>query len=445
MKNYKRKKKLNTGGDIGNAIGVASSTFLPGSAPVLGAAGRIFGSTVGRAFSSDPRDPKKITTATRGYKHGGKYKRHFKYPMGGHLPTAGEAPIGPDAVRYDGPRHEEGGIPIDGQGHPTSPDRAEAEVEGGETRQGDFIFSDELTVPGEDMTFAEAHEILLAEGAGEEEIQQLAMLQEQVKQEQGIESDLDHVGGDGTRWGEQGFMTLRKGGKMKKYQTGGMQPDMSRIPRAEETEVPMTAGVSRKSPVSMETAQRMLPSVTRLASAAFAPRPEKIEPRTLEVSDLPTTSPAFAEGRRQMAAGFRGASARGNHQGALAQYTAGVNQLAAQEADFGARREESNRATRMQADQFNIQGEHMAAREHDQAVRQDIARRIELIDEAIQAPLTAGVADRRGREQMIATIATAAGQIENPRDRANFLDLVMSLMEGGDSAEEAIKKARQGN
>ena len=53
---------------------------------------------------------------------------------------------GGDFTEFQGPSHEEGGVTIN----------AQAEVEGQETKKGDYIFSDRLKVPGKKITFAEA-------------------------------------------------------------------------------------------------------------------------------------------------------------------------------------------------------------------------------------------------------------------------------------------------
>lgn len=166
----KKLKKLNTGGQIGSVAGTIAGSFIPGVGPVLG---NTIGRTIGGLFGRRRRrEPEVIHTgvSSQGVPH---------FQFGGGIPTA--TPIGPDAVRYEGASHEEGGIPIDPFGNPTNRSNAIAEVEGNETRQGDYIFSDELMVPGESFTFAEAHQLLLEEGAGEEEIQQLAQLQEEVR------------------------------------------------------------------------------------------------------------------------------------------------------------------------------------------------------------------------------------------------------------------------
>ena len=53
--------------------------------------------------------------------------------------------MGGDLQEFEGPVHEEGGIQL----------TPEAEVEGGETKKGNYIFSDRLKVPGKKRTFAQ--------------------------------------------------------------------------------------------------------------------------------------------------------------------------------------------------------------------------------------------------------------------------------------------------
>ena len=235
---YKR-KKYNTGGAIGAGLGAGATSFIPGIGPALAPIGGKIGQKIGGMFDSEPEEPRVVgraAYASQGFKYGGNMKR--KYATGGNIPTT--QPIGPDAVKYDGPPHEQGGIPIDDRGEPTSPDRASAEVEGNETRQGDYIFSDELIVPETDMTFAQMHEMLLEEGAGKEEIEQLAQMQEEVKQSQGIddggaEQQMQQEPPMQEPMPEEGMPPMqedpmmdqamppmmKKGGNLKKYPYGG--------------------------------------------------------------------------------------------------------------------------------------------------------------------------------------------------------------------------------
>src|SRR5690606_35925222 len=53
--------------------------------------------------------------------------------------------LGGDIDEISGPKHSEGGVQITDS----------AEVEGGEVKAGDYVFSDQLTLPGTNKTFAE--------------------------------------------------------------------------------------------------------------------------------------------------------------------------------------------------------------------------------------------------------------------------------------------------
>jgi hypothetical protein len=172
-KQYVYKKKL--GGLIGTGVGAIAGSFVGN--PALGASlGGMAGSAIESATEKSPIEQGRIMNSSYGYRKGGKLP---KYPMGGKMPL----PQG--AGKYVGASHEQGGIPVDEQGNPTSEQQAIAEVEGGETEQDGYIFSDTLMVPETDMTFAQAHEMLLQEGADPQEIEQLAQMQEQVKAESG--------------------------------------------------------------------------------------------------------------------------------------------------------------------------------------------------------------------------------------------------------------------
>ena len=162
---YIKKPKYNTGGQIGSALGSTATSFIPGVGPLLAPIGGMIGGMIGKSLYKDkqPEMPKNIAYGNMGYKYGGKVQ-----------------PMGNGAKKYLGPKHEDGGILIDEQGNPVNQQEAIAEVEGGETEQGGYIFSDTLIVPDTDMTFADAHEMLIAEGAPQEEIEQLAMMQEQM-------------------------------------------------------------------------------------------------------------------------------------------------------------------------------------------------------------------------------------------------------------------------
>lgn len=80
----------------------------------------------------------KNVTAEDNFKYGGK----MTYQHGGNL------------KQYNGPKHDNGGIPVDGMGNPTPRGKASAEVEGGETYKDGYVFSDSLmNITGN--TFAE--------------------------------------------------------------------------------------------------------------------------------------------------------------------------------------------------------------------------------------------------------------------------------------------------
>ena len=105
----------------------------------------------------------------------------------GNFAMGGYAPLGPDSVKYIGPKHKDGGILIDEDGMPTDNEQeAIAEVEGGETRDDNYIFSDELKYPGTDLTFAEVHETMVETGASEQDIEELKAIQEEVRESTGI-------------------------------------------------------------------------------------------------------------------------------------------------------------------------------------------------------------------------------------------------------------------
>jgi hypothetical protein len=157
-------------------------------------------------------------------------------------------------TEYEGLPHEQGGIPIPGRG---------AEVEGGETMIDDYVFSDELKIPGKNKTFAQESKAIknkynlrkgdpLSQEMINESLEELMQLQEGLKKEmasekmnEALELDptlLDNMmGGDpsqqmpmqqdmpqdvGMPMGEEmpmGMdmgMPMRHGGILKKYQNG---------------------------------------------------------------------------------------------------------------------------------------------------------------------------------------------------------------------------------
>lgn len=171
---YVKRPKYNTGGQIGSALGSTATSFIPGVGPLLAPIGGMVGGAIGSMFNKKPE----VTYKTVGssMKNGGKIKN-----------------IGKGAKKYVGPKHEQGGIPVTQAGTPTSRNNAVAEVEGGETVQDSYVFSDTLKVPNTNLTFAQAHEMLIKEGASEQEVQELAMVQEQMN---GGQSTVMVNGGD---------------------------------------------------------------------------------------------------------------------------------------------------------------------------------------------------------------------------------------------------------
>ena len=114
--------------------------------------------------------------------------------------TGGAVSIGEDALRLHGPSHEGGGVQL-APGH---------EAEGGETvdfltKKGQtsrastgtpYIFSKRLTVPGSNLNFAQVHEQLVKRKAGDEAINELANLQEQVSGRNGADANGEYaIGG----------------------------------------------------------------------------------------------------------------------------------------------------------------------------------------------------------------------------------------------------------
>lgn len=109
------------------------------------------------------------------------YQKNYPNGMeaGGYM-----RPLPGGAVEFVGPKHSQGGIMLDPQ----------TEVEGGETmdkvkmkenggKPADYIFSDYLKLGGK--TFAARHKEMLAGGAKQKQIQELAKLQEQVAKRKG--------------------------------------------------------------------------------------------------------------------------------------------------------------------------------------------------------------------------------------------------------------------
>jgi len=106
-----------------------------------------------------------------------------------------EKQTGPD-VYVKGPSHENGGVPMRLQ-------------EGGPAQGGDYVWSDHLTYKGK--TMAELYAMAIENGASEEEIDQLRMLQEQLAGRAGEPQDAKEI---------EEMPTGKNGGILKRYQTG---------------------------------------------------------------------------------------------------------------------------------------------------------------------------------------------------------------------------------
>lgn len=115
------------------------------------------------------------------YKYGGKLK-----------PVAGAD----EAMEYEGADHEEGGIPVDEAGNPTTRNQASIEVEDNEVRAEGEVWSDEL-IPGEKITFAQRAKQIdkmrdtdkLSKDTKKNAYKVLSIKAERVRQEKGIEEN----------------------------------------------------------------------------------------------------------------------------------------------------------------------------------------------------------------------------------------------------------------
>ena len=156
-----------------------------------------------------PEMRKKANFAKNFAKENGGYLKQY---MGGGIATSTGVPrqyanaeleggeivekqMGPD-VYVKGPSHEKGGVPMVLQ-------------EGGPAEGGDYVWSDHLTYNGKSM--AEWYEMAVNNGASEQEIDQLRMLQEQLAGRAGEPQDAKEL---------QEMPSAKNGGMLKKYQTG---------------------------------------------------------------------------------------------------------------------------------------------------------------------------------------------------------------------------------
>ena len=125
-------------------------------------------------------DGKKVSVEAAG----GMYSKALKYMGGGvqQLPGGVMQPIGGGAVEFIGNEHDEAGMGSD-SGILLDP---QTEVEDGETMtqvaghggMKDYFFSNKLMAGG--MTFADKHKEMVKEGAGQEQVNYLAKMQEAV-------------------------------------------------------------------------------------------------------------------------------------------------------------------------------------------------------------------------------------------------------------------------
>tara|TARA_R100000900_G_scaffold145283_3_gene130730 strand:+ start:9047 stop:11602 length:2556 start_codon:yes stop_codon:yes gene_type:complete len=176
---YKNVKEDPSGKNIfkaaANTFGVipGATALTKGAGPLLTNANRVLKSApvgmIGNLFKANKLKDKMIEARDGGMRY---------YQGGGVALPGGEMqPIpGSDAVEFAGASHEQGGIELDPQ----------TEVEGGETmdqvtmRDGgksDYFFSEHLKHGG--MPFSARHKQILAMGGSQEEIDNLAQVQEQ--------------------------------------------------------------------------------------------------------------------------------------------------------------------------------------------------------------------------------------------------------------------------
>lgn len=376
----KKLPEYKLGGIIGTVVGGVGGTFI--GQPGLGAS---VGGAIGSQFDKKPKPEKAdpvgvIRRATQGYRYGGT------------LPSAA-VPMKTGAKKFEGGSHEQGGIPIDAQGNPTSPDKAIAEVEGGETMEDDYIFSTKINVPGTNKTFAEAHEDLIKKGASEQAIDRLKRAQERTKQ----------TGKGNMNWQKKGSVIpeMRYGGYAG---MAGINDQMMEQPNNAERS---GSWIDK----ALNVAQYVVPSAIRLGAAANMKGTKKAS--KIPARRVPVRSPVFNNARKELAAGFRANPTQANY----ANYTRGTNQIAGQESQYRSRMHMANAENASRADIWNarIEGQNIERQARDDAAR------VMLIDQAITAPITAALQNRRGEKQMVANVVMSANRISDPVDRARTL------------------------
>lgn len=166
---------------------------------------------------------------------GEKYNKNGKfirYQNGGRL-----KPLAPGISKVQGPSHEEGGVKFP---------ELNAELEGGETISGDFVFS-------KDLGFAKVHE-RLAKSMNKNSKRPLTVLnkqtaeamsrkegflkiyQEQVKKEKGLSNEIDNTAKAMKEEQKTGPAFLKYGGKLPKKDNGGFLRTQKKITLPESGE-----------------------------------------------------------------------------------------------------------------------------------------------------------------------------------------------------------------
>lgn len=161
----KGKFSYSTGGNIGSVAGGLAGNLIPipGVGPALGAT---LGGLVGNGIESlltqqqsRPLTPADVNMAGKG----------MSYQNGGMM-----LPVPGARGEFVGPKHSQGGINVAGK-----------EVEGGETTDvalgSQYVFSKKLKVPGTTLSFADMHKKLIKGGAGQDQIENLARMQEKAR------------------------------------------------------------------------------------------------------------------------------------------------------------------------------------------------------------------------------------------------------------------------
>lgn len=251
------KGAANVVGGVGKAIlPMAANVVAPGSGVAVTA-------LQGMGSSMNPEDPSQ-TKASRNFQTGAQVAG-----MGlNHMQAAGafdkllQQPqvyaMGGELTHFNGPTHEEGGIAL-GQ---------DAEVEGGETRHEDYIFSDRIKVPGKKITFAEQSKLIekryakrpddkLSVQAKQLELQRLTAAQESIRAK--MMDNNTKMFWDGG-YNTPGF-TSELGGVPQGYQNGRIATaplhNMQMLDETDNTRLKWLPGGDRKDPLNPGKPQLM--------------------------------------------------------------------------------------------------------------------------------------------------------------------------------------------